>query len=207
MVFIFLLNFTPLRLMAWSTLKKCVTLSVSWRYAKPSTKASIVKVPEPSTSSIFQVLWSSSTDKFTPKSFISCKTWGCCTRLSNSSLSSSPLPSASPSSKQWRKNSMKALCFCACASRSASLRSEVASIMEFEATAVRTLIIVQETKTMKTTKKILIEGSAATTGEATDFQLSWVVTRKSEKRDVRTSQNKAATSVFVSAFSWLNISP
>mmetsp|Transcript_167455 Transcript_167455/g.537751 ORF Transcript_167455/g.537751 Transcript_167455/m.537751 type:complete len:280 (+) Transcript_167455:587-1426(+) len=110
--------------------------------------------------------------------------------MSNSSLSNSPLPSASPSSKQCRKKSMNALCFAAWSLRSASFRSEVASIMLFEATAVSTEIMVQDTKTMKATKKSFIEGLAAMTGPATEIQLSCVVTLKRENREVRTSQKR-----------------
>mmetsp|Transcript_92700 Transcript_92700/g.276462 ORF Transcript_92700/g.276462 Transcript_92700/m.276462 type:complete len:224 (-) Transcript_92700:320-991(-) len=73
-----------------------------------------------------------------------------------------------------------------------------------DATAVRIEIIVHEQKVMNSTKKRLHQPSISITGFAITNQLSMVMTWKSEKKEVRTSEKKVLTS---SAFSGSSLWP
>mmetsp|Transcript_113214 Transcript_113214/g.365829 ORF Transcript_113214/g.365829 Transcript_113214/m.365829 type:complete len:440 (+) Transcript_113214:548-1867(+) len=108
--------------------------------------------------------------------------------VSNSSLSKTPLPSASAFVKASRKNSMNALALSSAWRTSCSFRSVVAATMLSEATAVSTEIMVHDTKVMKTTKNMHQAGLTEIRGSAMFIQSSCVLTRKSVKRDVGTSR-------------------
>mmetsp|Transcript_100789 Transcript_100789/g.300644 ORF Transcript_100789/g.300644 Transcript_100789/m.300644 type:complete len:316 (+) Transcript_100789:520-1467(+) len=113
--------------------------------------------------------------------------------VSNSSLSRRPFPSVSAFLKASRRNSMNAFACCSASRISCSFRSVVAATMLSLATAVSTEIIVHDTKTMKTTKKMDQTGLWATSGPATVIQSSCVLTRKSVKREVGTSWKYSRT--------------
>mmetsp|Transcript_37734 Transcript_37734/g.112614 ORF Transcript_37734/g.112614 Transcript_37734/m.112614 type:complete len:283 (-) Transcript_37734:530-1378(-) len=179
----------------------CFVDRPSWRYESPVTNSSMVSSPDSSMSSMSQALNSSSCVKWMPKSFICLCTKSFCIISENSSLSKRPLPSASASKKDSCRKLRNCLCFISCSCSIVSLRSEVASIMFVEATAVSTEIIVHDAKEMKKTKNRRHQGLISTRGMAMQSQLSVVVSWNKVKREVGTSLKFLIMEFTVSAFS------
>eukprot|EP00444_Apocalathium_aciculiferum_P069185 CAMPEP_0183554078 /NCGR_PEP_ID=MMETSP0371-20130417/77123_1 /TAXON_ID=268820 /ORGANISM="Peridinium aciculiferum, Strain PAER-2" /LENGTH=168 /DNA_ID=CAMNT_0025759803 /DNA_START=317 /DNA_END=823 /DNA_ORIENTATION=+ len=161
----------------------CLVASPSWSVDRPVTNSSMVNSPDSSMSSISQALNNSSRDMCTPSSFIRLWTKSWEIKEENSPMSNTPLPSSSAARKELRKNSMNAWYFLSCSLVSFSLRFAVAAIILFDATAVKTEIIVQEAKEMKKTKKSRHHGFISTTGYAISSQLSMVVNLNNVKSE------------------------
>mmetsp|Transcript_106622 Transcript_106622/g.296704 ORF Transcript_106622/g.296704 Transcript_106622/m.296704 type:complete len:294 (-) Transcript_106622:416-1297(-) len=171
----------------------CLVERPSWRYESPVTNSSMVSSPDSSMSSMSHALNSSSCVKWMPKSFICLCTKSFCMRSENSFLSRRPFPSTSASRNDSCRNPKNCLCFCSCSRNCISFRSEVASIMLVEATAVSTEIIVHDAKEMKKTKNNRHQGLISTKGMAMWSQLSVVVNWNNVKSEVGTSWKKIVT--------------
>mmetsp|Transcript_70581 Transcript_70581/g.222970 ORF Transcript_70581/g.222970 Transcript_70581/m.222970 type:complete len:260 (+) Transcript_70581:714-1493(+) len=102
-------------------------------------------------------------------------------RAANSSLSMTPLPSASASRNASRRKLRKSSRSASRSLASTSSLSEAADTMLSDATAVRMDIMVQEPNTMKVMKNSCHRQSLAAAGPATSIQLSSVATWNSEK--------------------------
>mmetsp|Transcript_76077 Transcript_76077/g.213301 ORF Transcript_76077/g.213301 Transcript_76077/m.213301 type:complete len:236 (-) Transcript_76077:737-1444(-) len=163
-----------------SKLAMCFVDKPSFSMANPDTNSSIVSSPVLFTSKVSHAFIMSSVVRADMEDRIILMTASVRMSDSNSSRSSSPLPSASASRNALRRKSKNFFCICCSSFCMASSRPIALSTTLSEATAVKIDIIVHDAAQINNTKKPCQRMSTMIAGLAMSIQLSSVVTWNKE---------------------------